>query len=117
MPGGISVDLEVVGGATLVGGLQHPGTQRHDSLVCRGEVIDPQIEVHLLSRYPVGPVWRNVIWRELNPDAGFAIDHHHVPVILDFYSTAENPGPEAAFVREVRSVKHNDLMTDAHGRA
>ena len=44
MPGWIRVDLEVVCGGRLLGSLQHLCTQRHDAVVGRREVLDPQVE-------------------------------------------------------------------------
>jgi hypothetical protein len=70
--------------------------------------------VHLLWRRPVGPVRRDVVGRELHSDLGFALDHHHVPVIFRIHGTVEHPGPEGALGGEIRGVEHHDLTVDAH---
>ena len=114
MPGRIRVDLEVVRGGRLFGRLQHPCTQRHDSVVGRWEVFDPQVEVDLLGRCPVGPVRGDVIGRELNADPRFAFDDDHMPVIFGIHFTVEYPRPEAALGGEIRGVEHDHLMINAH---
>ena len=78
------------------------------------EVLDPQIEVDLLRRCPVGPVGRHVVGRQLHPDPWHTVHEHHVPVILGVDGAVEHPGPEAALGREVRGIEHDDLMIDVH---
>jgi hypothetical protein len=56
MSGWIGVDLEVVDGVDVLCRLQHLRTQRHDAIVGGPELLDPQVEVDLLRRCPVGPV-------------------------------------------------------------
>jgi hypothetical protein len=112
MPGRIGVNLEVVLGVG-VGRIQYLCPERHDSVVSRREILDPQIEVHLLWR-PVRPIRRNVIGRELNPDPRFAVDAHHVPVIFRIHGTLEHPGPEAALGSEIRGVEDDDLTINTH---
>ena len=51
---------------------------------------------------------------ELNPDPGFAVDDHDVPVIFGIHGTIEHPCPEAALGREISGVEHDDLMIDTH---
>jgi hypothetical protein len=41
------------------------------------EVLDPQVEVDLLLRCPVGPVGRDMVGCQLNPDRRFSFDDHH----------------------------------------
>ena len=66
MSGRVGIDLEVVRGGRLFGSLQHYRTQRHDAIMGRREVLDPEVEVDLLVRRPVGPVRGDVIGCELN---------------------------------------------------
>src|SRR5690242_20818123 len=83
-------------------------------LVGGREVLDPQIDMDLLRRCAVGPVGRDVVWLELDPDPRLTVDHYHVPVILGIDGAAEHSGPEAALGCEVRGVKDDHLMVDAH---
>ena len=49
MPRRIRVHLEVIGRiCVLTSRLEHLRTQRHDTIVCLREVVDPQVEVDLL---------------------------------------------------------------------
>ena len=68
----------------------------------------------LLLRCPVGPVGRNVVGRQLHPDSRFAVDDHHVPVILSIDRPIEHSGPEAALGLEVFCVEYHHLASDAH---
>ncbi len=96
MPGRIGVDLEVVGSGILAGGLQDNGTEFYDSFVCGSEVIHPEVQVNLLLWHAVGPFWRYVVGRKLHSDLRFAVNHDHVPVIIDIDDTVEHTGPERA---------------------
>ena len=49
MPGRVRVHLEVIGRVRILSSrLEHLRTQRHDTIVCLREVLDPQVEVDLL---------------------------------------------------------------------
>jgi hypothetical protein len=55
-----------------------------------------------------------MVGRELNTDSRFALDHHHVPVILSIDRAVEHTSPENAFSRKVCGVEHHNLVIDAH---
>ena len=114
MPGRIGVDLEVVGGVAVLRRHEHLRTQRHDTIVRHREVLYPEVEVDLLGRCPVGPVGRDVVGRQLNPDPWVTVNDHHVPVILGIDSAVKHRSTEAALGGEVCGVEHDHLMIDAH---
>lgn len=103
MPSGIGVDMEVVAGIDILRGLRHLRAERHDAIVGVSEALDPEIEVELLLPCPVRSVGRNVVRRELDPDAGCTIDHHHVPVVLRIDGAVEHPGREPITINALRS--------------
>jgi hypothetical protein len=114
MPCGVSVDLEVVDGVDNLRRLQHVGTKRHHVFVRCLEVVDPQVEVNLLRRRPVGPIRRYVVRGKLDTNPRCAIDGHHVPVILFIHGAVEDSCPEAALGSKVCGIEDDDLVIDAH---
>src|SRR5215211_2636821 len=117
MPGRIRVDLEVVDGVDVRRRwLEHPRTERHDTIMGGREVLDPQVEVDLLLGCAVRPVGRDMVGRQLNTDLRFAVDHHHVPVVLGVDRAVEHAGPEGALRPEICGVEHDDLTIDPHPR-
>ena len=66
MPGRIRIDLVIVGGIAVGRSLQHPCAQRHDLLVGRVDVVDPEVKVNLLLRSSVRPVRWDMVGRELD---------------------------------------------------
>jgi len=99
--GRVGVDLEVVALGSATGGLQHPGTQSHHPFVGSGEVIDPQVEVHLLRWGTVGPIGWNVVRCVLNTDSRFAVDDDHVPITVPIDIASEYSRPERTLFLEI----------------
>src|SRR5579883_1830744 len=112
--GGIRVDLEAFGRREVVGRFQESRAQR-ECFVMRGlDVIDPQVEMDLLLRRPIGPIGGNVVRRELNAEPPLAVDQHAVPIAVRFYRAAQQAGPETALGGKVGGVEHDDLSFDLH---
>jgi len=113
MPGGIRVDLVALGRPDVIRWLQEFGTQR-DGFVMGGlDVIDIQVEVHLLRR-AIGPLRRNMVGRELNAQPPFAIDEDTVPIVVRFDRSTQQSGPEGALGSQVGGVEDDDLSGNPH---
>ncbi len=97
----VGVNLEVVTGRSTLSWLEHPGAEPHDFVVSGREVLDPQIEMNLLSWCSVRPIGSDMVRGELNADARFIVNRHHVPVAVAVDLTAQHPGPERALGLEV----------------
>lgn len=65
MPGGIRIDLEVLGELEVIGGLQKLRAKRDRLLMCTLEIVDPDVEMHLLRR-TVGPLGPNMVRGQLD---------------------------------------------------
>ena len=66
--------------------------------------------------YAVWPHGPDMIRDTLNTDAWFAVDAHHVPVVLGVDGALQYAGPEPALRRKLGGVEDDDLMTDPHVR-
>ena len=114
MAGRVGVHLERVGRLFVLRWLQQRRTQRHDEVVRGCGVLDPQVEVYLLLR-AMRPLRSNVIRCELNADPRRTVHVHHMPVVLRFDCASQHSRPEAAFLAEVSSVEHDDLIPTTRG--
>src|SRR6266536_1249408 len=101
--GGIRVDLEALGRLEVVGRFQEPRAQRDCFLMRRLEIVDMQVEMHLLRR-PVGPIGGNMVRRELNAEPPLAVDQHTVPIVLRYDRAAQQTCPEGALGGQIGSV-------------
>lgn len=112
--GGVGVHLEVIFLGRAASRLKHTSTELCHALVRSVEVLDPQIEVDLLLRCPVGPVRRDVVRCVLHSNAWFAVDDHHVPTIVAVNLAAEYPSPERTLRFNVCGIESDDLISDSH---
>lgn len=112
--GRIGIDLEVVTFGGAPGGCKHSRTERHHVLVGGGEVLDPQVEMHLLWRRTVRPVRRNVVGCVLNANARLAVDNDHVPPITPIDLATQHSGPECTLFIEIGRVEHDNLKPNPH---
>jgi hypothetical protein len=114
MPGRIRIYLVLVGGIAVGSRLQNPCAQRHDRLVGRVDVVDPEVKVNLLLRSSVWPVRWDMVGRELDTHPRFTVDQHHVPLVLSIDHAAKHSRPELAFAGQIGGVEHNNLVVDFH---
>ena len=113
MTGGICVDLEALPRTEVIGWLQQPRAERDGFFVRRPKIIDPQVQMYLLWR-PVGPLQRNVVGCELNPDPPLTIHRHAVPVVFGVDRPTQESSPERAHGVQVSSVENDDRSRDLH---
>lgn len=113
--GRVGVDLVAFVGTEVGGRLQERGAQCHCLRVCCGEVVDVEVEVHLL-RVAVGPLGWDVIRGELHAHHPTVVGVDDVvPVVLGQHPAADHRGPERALGREVGRIEHDHLSHDSHG--
>ena len=83
--------------------LQQAGAKRHRFGVASGDIVDIQVEVHLL-RFAIGPVRRDIVWRELKSETGRTIHVQRVPVVPNLDCALQEARPEGALGGEVRGI-------------
>src|SRR5581483_10463147 len=100
MSGRAGVDGEHLVSVRVVHGfacrLEKAAAERDGALAGSLDVIDVQVEVDLLLLCAGRPLWRDVVWRALNPHDPFAIDHDAVPIVVTMHGAAKQTCPEAA---------------------
>ena len=78
-------------------------------LVAGGDVLNVQIEVHLL-RFAIRPVGFDVVRSELEGDERLTVDVHGVPVILlEVNGSIDEGSPETALGFEIGSVEDDGM--------
>ena len=70
-------------------------------------VIDVEIEVQLM-RLAVGPVWRDVVRRELKTEAWCTVDVNRAPIVLP--STVPSRRPAQEVISAARSAVSNTMI-------
>jgi hypothetical protein len=110
----VRVDLEALGRRGVVGRFQESRAPRDGFLMRGREVVDPQVEMDLLLRRPVGPSGGHMVRRELHAQPPLAVDHHAVSLVVRFDRAAQQTCPEGALGGQIGGVEHNDLPRDLH---
>jgi hypothetical protein len=92
-------------GAHLPSGTEERGADRERELVRFGDVVNEDVEMHLL-RLPVGPLRWDVIRGELKRQLSFAVDGDGVPSVVRTDGAAEQTRPERTLLLEVGRVDY-----------
>ena len=109
MSGRVRVDLVPALSVEVGRFSQQYCAERDRLLVARDNVLDVQVEVHLLW-LAIRPVGLHVVWGELEGDERLPINMHGVPVVLLEVNRAIDKGrPERALGIEVGGIEHDGV--------
>ena len=113
MPGWVRVDLEALSRVDVIGRLQQGRPKGRDLVMSRLDVLDVEVEVHLLRR-AIGPLRRNMVGGELHRQAWFAVHADRVPIVILIDTAVEHSTPERTFGSQIGGVENKNLSADLH---
>ncbi len=114
MARGISVHLKPFCGVRILSSLDHSGTECGRLLVCRFQIVDPEIEMDLLLLRAIRPLRWDMVRSKLEPDYPLAVHREGMPVILGIDLSIQQCCPEATLGGQIRGVDDDELQFDSH---